>query len=268
MVNVLPAAAAATDGQEWWGTHDSMGGPGVSGWQTATNLGISMNIPSTAITVDGYTTTLSSATAITLVYTSTSVQVVTGSTVQTVNLPTTSVTTNMAWLIVNNSSASITVHASGGATVSTVAANAIGTFVAAANTPTTAAGWNTYFQKTLTASTFNGWTEGVQVLGTLGSTVTIGALPLGTVATATLAASTASTITLPTIGAGQGLIVDLTQCGSGTGGTYTFVAAGGQTLKWSGGSAPTATATNSKIDRLVFGSSDGTNVLATATQNF
>jgi len=264
MVNVLPAAAAATDGQEWWGTHDSTSGPGVSGWLTAINLAISMHLPSTAILVDGYNTTVSSATAITLVYTSTGIQVVTGSTAQTVNLPTTSVTTNMAFIVFNYSSATITVKASGGTTVSTIAANQWGIYVALANTPTTPAGWSTAFQKTLLNPIITDYSETVQAMGTMGSTMTMPALTGGTYYTGTLTASTASAITLPSIGGSgvsQSIIVDITQCASGTGGTYAFTAFSGQTLKWTGGTTPTATATNGKIDSLIFRSSDGVTVI-------
>lgn len=121
---------------------------------------------------------------------------------------------------------------------------------------------------TLQNPTVTDYTETVQALGTIGATFTIGALTNGTKAAGTLTASTASAITLPTLAAGQDLVVYLTQCASGTGGTYSFTAAAGQTLRWAAGTAPTATATNSKIDVVVFTSPDGTNVLGVANQNF
>jgi len=243
-------------------------GSDVDSWTFTINALAELIVPSAYSLVAGFASTATSATSVTLTATSPGLQAFTGNVAQIVVLPTTSVTADMAWLIVNGGSATITVNASGGATVGTVAAGEVGVFAAVTATPTTAAGWSTNFQQTLINPVIQGYTETVQSLGTIGATATIGPLRTGTKAAGTLTASTASAITLPTIPAGEDLVVYLTQCASGTGGTYTFTAASGQTLKWAGGTAPTATATNGKIDILVFTSPDGTSVLGVPQQNF
>jgi hypothetical protein len=93
-------------------------------------------------------------------------------------------------------------------------------------------------------------------IGNSGSATTL-SLSSASVQTVTLSAS--CTFTMPTATAGASLTLFLTQ-----GSTYTATFTG---VKWSGGTAPTITATANKIDVLVF-VSDGTNWYGTALQNF
>ena len=62
-----------------------------------------------------------------------------------------------------------------------------------------------------------------------------------------------ATITLPAASAGKSYTLLVAY-----GGAHTLTFAGGGTLKWAGGTAPTATSTSGKIDIYVF-FSDGTN---------
>jgi hypothetical protein len=98
--------------------------------------------------------------------------------------------------------------------------------------------------------------EQSSAIGNSGSATTL-SLSSASVQTATLSAS--CTFTMPTATAGASLTLFLTQ-----GSTYTATFTG---VKWSGGTAPTITATANKIDVLVF-VSDGTNWYGTALQNF
>jgi hypothetical protein len=120
-------------------------GADIDTWTEVINALTGALMPPGASLVAGLASTVTSATAITLVYTSPGMQILTGSTAQTVNLATTSVTAGMAWVVVNNSSAVATVKASGGATVGTVGAGDFAVFVALAATPTAAIGWSLTF---------------------------------------------------------------------------------------------------------------------------
>ena len=122
-------------------------------------------------------------------------------------------------------------------------------------------GSETLTNKTLTNPTVNNYTEGVVAIGTVSSSNTI-ALTSGTVQTATLTASTACTFTMPTATAGKSFVLLLKQAASTGNGTATFTG-----VKWSGGTAPTITATAGKMDILSF-FADGTNWYGSATQNF
>jgi len=122
-------------------------------------------------------------------------------------------------------------------------------------------GTETLTSKTLTNPTVNNYTEGVVAIGTVSSSNTI-ALTSGTVQTATLTASTACTFTMPTATAGKSFVLLLKQAASTGNGTATFTG-----VKWSGGTAPTITATAGKMDILSF-FADGTNWYGSATQNF
>ena len=242
-------------------------GSDVDSWTVVINALAALVVPSTASLIAGYTSTATSSTAITLTYTSTGVQALTGTVAQTINLPTTSVTAGIAWLVVNNSSASATVKASGGATVSTVAANAVGVFVAASNTPTTATAWNTVFTLSLTNPTISGYTETVQALGTTGSTKTIGALTNGTIVTATLTNATATAFTLPTPVAGLSFLLSVQQPGTTGSGTYSFTSPSGSVV-WSSAGTPSMTQGANKRDVLSFVCIDGANWHGAATQGY
>lgn len=122
-------------------------------------------------------------------------------------------------------------------------------------------GTETLTNKTLTNPTVNNYTEGVVAIGTVSSASTL-SLTSGTVQTATLTASTACTFTMPTATAGKSFVLLLKQAASTGNGTATFTG-----VKWSGGTAPTITATAGKMDILSF-FADGTNWYGSATQNF
>ena len=125
-------------------------------------------------------------------------------------------------------------------------------------TPT---GTETLTNKTLTNPSVNNYTEGVVSIGTVSSSHTL-ALTNGTVQTATLTASTACTFTMPTATAGKSFILLLKQAASTGNGTATFTG-----VKFSGGTAPTITATAGKMDILTF-TADGTNWYGSFIQNF
>jgi hypothetical protein len=97
--------------------------------------------------------------------------------------------------------------------------------------------------------------EQTATVGNSGTSTTL-ALTTGSVQTVTLNGNCTFTMPSPTAGASITLI--LTQ-----GGTFTATFTG---VLWSGGTAPTITATSNKRDILVF-VSDGTNWYGTASQN-
>lgn len=119
----------------------------------------------------------------------------------------------------------------------------------------------TLTNKTLTNPTVNNYTEGVVAIGTVTTASTI-SLTNGTVQTATLTASTACTFTMPTATAGKSFILLLKQAATTGNGTATFTG-----VKFSGGTAPTITATAGKMDILTF-TADGTNWYGSFIQNF
>jgi hypothetical protein len=98
--------------------------------------------------------------------------------------------------------------------------------------------------------------EQTQAVGNSGTSTTL-ALTTGSVQTVTLNGD--CTFTMPTATAGASITLILTQSGTFTA-TFTGVL-------WAGGTAPTITATASKVDVLVF-VSDGTSWYGTAAQNF
>jgi hypothetical protein len=114
---------------------------------------------------------------------------------------------------------------------------------------------------TLTNPTVNNYTEGVVSIGTVTTASTL-SLTNGTVQTATLTASTACTFTMPTATAGKSFILLLKQAATTGNGTATFTG-----VKFSGGTAPTITATAAKMDILTF-VSDGTNWYGNFVQNY
>jgi hypothetical protein len=122
-------------------------------------------------------------------------------------------------------------------------------------------GSETLTNKVLTNPTVNNYTEGVVAIGTVSSASTL-SLTSGTVQTATLTASTACTFTMPTATAGKSFVLLLKQAASTGNGTATFTS-----VKWSGGTAPTITATAGRMDILSF-FADGTNWYGSFTQNF
>lgn len=115
--------------------------------------------------------------------------------------------------------------------------------------------------KTLTNPTVTNYVESVVAIGTVTSAHTL-SLTSGTVQTATLTASTACTFTMPTVVAGKSFVLMLKQAASTGGGTATFTG-----VKWSGGTAPTVTATAGRMDILSF-FADSVNWYGSFTQNF
>jgi hypothetical protein len=114
---------------------------------------------------------------------------------------------------------------------------------------------------TLTNGTYTNYTESVVAIGTVTTSSTL-SLTSGTVQTATLTASTACTFTMPTATAGKSFILLLKQAASVGLGTATFTG-----VKFSGGTAPTITATAGKMDILTF-TADGTNWYGNFSQNY
>ena len=114
---------------------------------------------------------------------------------------------------------------------------------------------------TISTPTITGYVESVVANGTVTTAKTL-SLASGTFQTATLAASTACVFTMPAPTAGTSFALLLKQdatTGNGSA-TFTFV-------KWSGGTAPTITATAAKMDILTF-FADGTNWYGSIIQNF
>jgi hypothetical protein len=108
---------------------------------------------------------------------------------------------------------------------------------------------------------FKNVTDGVVAIGTVGATHTFD-LTNGTLQTATLTSATAATFTMPTSTAGKRFTLLIKQPASGSTTTATFTG-----VKWSGGSAPTITATLGRLDIINF-YADGTNWYGTFVQNF
>jgi hypothetical protein len=114
---------------------------------------------------------------------------------------------------------------------------------------------------TVNNPTVTNYVESVVAIGTVTSSSTL-SLTSGTVQTATLTASTACTFTMPTATAGKSFVLLLKQAASTGNGTATFTG-----VKWSGGAAPTITATAGKMDILTF-IADGTNWYGSFVQNY
>jgi hypothetical protein len=110
---------------------------------------------------------------------------------------------------------------------------------------------------TATNPTITNYTESVVAIGNSGSTQTLD-LTSGTVQTCTLTAS--CTFTMPTATAGKSFVLYL-KTGAGS---YTAAFTG---VKWTGGTAPTITATASRMDILTF-VADGTNWYGQIAQNY
>ena len=110
-------------------------------------------------------------------------------------------------------------------------------------------------------TSFKNYTEGVVAIGTVGATHTFD-LANGTVQTATLTSATACTFTMPTATAGKSFVLLIKQPASGSTTTATFTG-----VKWSGGTAPTITATLGRLDVISF-FADGTNWYGSFVQNF
>ena len=264
----LPSAAPAANGAYLSATTG-----GVASWST---LG-----PATYASIVGYTTTATSASTVTLTSSSTFYQFFTGSTAQTVVLPVTStLATGWTFNIVNNSTANITVNSSGSNLVATCLPGTTLRLICILTSGTTAASWD--FEvvgfttatgtgnvvlataPTITNPTITNYIETYYNIGTVTSTVTLD-LTNGTVQNLTMTSATALTVTLPTATAGKSFILILRQPASGTANAVSWAAS--PPVKWSGGTAPTITATVAKADILTF-VSDGTNWYGSYVQNY
>ena len=114
---------------------------------------------------------------------------------------------------------------------------------------------------TVNNPTITNYVESVVAIGTVTTSHTL-SLTNGTVQTATLTASVGCTFTMPTATAGKSFILLLKQAATVGLGTATFTG-----VKFSGGTAPTITATAGKMDILTF-TADGTNWYGSFIQNF
>jgi hypothetical protein len=121
----------------------------------------------------------------------------------------------------------------------------------------TLAGTDALTNKTLTNPVINSYVEGVVAIGNSSTSQTI-ALTAGTVQTCTLTGN--CTFTMPTATAGKSFVLYLNTGAGSLTGTFTGV-------KWAGGTAPTITATASRMDILSF-VADGTNWYGSAIQNY
>jgi hypothetical protein len=132
---------------------------------------------------------------------------------------------------------------------------------AASGSAVTETATQTLSNKTLVNPTITDYTESVVATGVVSTAHTF-ALTNGTVQTVTLTASTACTFTMPTAVAGKSFVCLLKQAPTTGNGTATFTG-----VKWSGGSAPTITATAGAMDILSF-VSDGANWYGSITQGY
>jgi hypothetical protein len=103
-------------------------------WDTNSNLSANAFLSGSTTNAAGGTITMTIASPATEYFT--------GSTAATVKLPTTGILAGAAYTMVNQSSSTVTVQSSGANTIAVLAAGQMGVFVAALNTPTTAAHWS------------------------------------------------------------------------------------------------------------------------------
>ena len=196
--------------------------------------------------IEGFTTTVTSASPVTLTVASNQQQFFTGSTAQTVIMPVAStLVAGMSWYIVNQSSAVVTVESSGTNTIIAMAANTTAVVTCILNSGTDATSWFAEYEQSslvLPLSLANGGT-GASLAASNGgifySTGSAGAILAGTATAGQIirsGASTAptwSTSTYPaTAGtAGNVLTSDGTNWNSVTAGSFqAFIANGRLTL--------------------------------------
>jgi hypothetical protein len=152
-----------------------------------------------------------------------------------------------------------------GSNVATFLATPSSANLAAALTDETGTGANVFATApTLSNPTITNYVETYYNIGTVTSTVTID-LANGTFQNLTMTSATALTVTLPTATAGKSFILIIRQPASGTANAVSWAAS--PPVKWSGGTAPTITATVAKADILAF-FCDGTNWYGSIVQNY
>ena len=156
--------------------------------------------PSGGGAVAGFTTTVTSATAVVLTSASNQIQEFTGSTAQTVRLPSTDIVAGRQFTIINNSSALLTMQTSTSVQIHILAPGTESILTALVATPTTAAHWEDSFIATSFAAgkalTVN---NTLTLAGTDGTTMTF---PGATDTVVTLGAAqtlTSKTLTTPTL---------------------------------------------------------------------
>ena len=143
-----------------------------AGWDTNKNLSANNHI-------EGYTTTVSSATPIVLTVASAQLQYITGTTAQTVTMPVTSTLasisggTTQSFTIVNLSTQTVTVNSSGGNLIVSMVAASQAVLTCILNTGTTAASWSSdYALNAAGVASGQGTVNQVLVNGTSGSAQT------------------------------------------------------------------------------------------------
>jgi hypothetical protein len=143
-----------------------------AGWDTNKNLSANNHI-------EGYTTTVSSATPIILTVASARLQYITGTTAQTVTMPVTSTLASIAggttqsFTIVNLSTQTVTVNSSGGNLIVSMVASSQAVLTCILNTGTTAASWSSdYALNAAGVASGQGTVNQVLVNGTSGSAQT------------------------------------------------------------------------------------------------
>ncbi len=265
----LPSASPTANG-----AYLSATTAGIASWSTLCSA--------TYATIVGYTTTATAGTTTTLTSSSTLNQFFTGSSAQTIVMPdVTTLALGWTFHISNNSTGTLTVNSSGSNLISTVLPGTSLQLVCIAITGTTAASWDYELagfttptgtgnvvlatNPSITKPTITNYVETYYTVSGFTSTVTLD-LANGTVQSLTLVSATALTITLPSAATqSQSFILMIRQPASGTATTATFAAS--PPVKWSGGTAPTITATLSRMDIITF-VSDGTNWYGSFVQNF
>jgi hypothetical protein len=252
---------------------------GVTGTLPLANGGTAAtSAPAAMASLMGFTSTATAAGTTTLTNTSTHYQIFTGSTTQTIVLPVTStLATGWTFHICNNSTGNLSIQSSGTNAVITVLPGTTAMCTCISTSGTSETSWEAGLTDFSTASgtgsvvlgtsptvnnpTITNYVESVVAIGTVTTSNTL-SLTNGTVQTATLTASTACTFTMPTATAGKSFILLLKQAATTGNGTATFTG-----VKWSGGTAPTITATAARMDILTF-TADGTNWYGSFIQNF
>ena len=159
----------------------------ISQWDSNKNLSANNHI-------EAYTTTVTSASTVTLTVGSTYQQYFTGSTAQTVVLPVTStLTLGFQFQIVNNSSQTLTVESSGTNTVLAMAADTAAYFTCILTSGTSAASWN-YEYNTQTAGSGTVTSVATSGLATGGTITTTGTITVTAAAKADQETATSSSV--------------------------------------------------------------------------
>jgi hypothetical protein len=198
-----PSATTYLRGDNSWNTPSG----GTSGSttptaNTAAEWDSNLNLSANAV-LEGFTSTATSSTTLTLTIASHPVQAfTTGTANQIVTLPTTSVPVGTQFLLVNLSTFTVTVNASGGTTAVTLAAGTSAVVTANSATPTTPSGWDVqYGGIAVTTGKVLNVSNTMTLSATDGASVNLSNFPVanlggGTTIAATQAITTATTQTV------------------------------------------------------------------------